>query len=176
MTPIATQLSPEKVVHQLETFMARPSGNQRLRARFPIDLPLSYRTLGRKLRSGAGRVVNISSNDVTVACSHGLTAGTPVELTIEWPARLDGSTPLNLIMTGKTARCEPSGFAVASCRYRFMLAGRKPAPDRVAPADDVDHPVPAAVFPSDHLSSRDGARSVSGVQSGISRSKTSSGR
>jgi hypothetical protein len=93
------------------------------KARFPIDLPFRYNAGDQTGFSGAGRVVNIGSSDVTVACRHQLKAGTPVELVIEWPARLNGRIPIHLVMTGRVMRCDASGFAVGACQYRFQLVG-----------------------------------------------------
>ena len=98
----------------------------RPKARFPIDLPFRYNAGGKRRFSGAGRVVNISSTDVTVACRHQLKPGVPVELVIEWPARLDGRIPINLVMLGRVLRADSSGFSVGSCQHRFQLV-RNPA-------------------------------------------------
>jgi len=144
MTQPDTQVSPEAEIHRVKTLIQPPSAEAGLKARYSIDLPLSYHTLGRTLRSGEGRVVNIGSHDVTVACLHELTAGSLVELTIEWPARLHGRIPIRLIMIGRVVRCEVSGFAVASCQHRFMLAGGTSPADGVAGSDSGDPREPIA--------------------------------
>jgi len=107
---------------RIEGLMQPVPPDRRSRVRFPMDLPFCYRTLDRNIRSGAGRVLNVSSRGVLAACAHQLTAGTTVELTMEWPAQLDGRVPLHLVMLGTIVRCEVAGFAVAAFQYRFQPA------------------------------------------------------
>jgi hypothetical protein len=113
-----------------------PLPDRRLKARFPIDLPFRYNARHKAGFSGAGRVVNIGSKYVMVACRrHRLKVGTPVELVIEWPARLDGRIPIHLVMTGTVRRCDSAGFGVGSCQHRFQLVGSPPSvgePDPLA--------------------------------------------
>jgi hypothetical protein len=44
-------------------------------------------------------------------------------LSIEWPTRLDGRIPLQLVAAGRVTRSDPSHFAVVLERYHFRLAG-----------------------------------------------------
>jgi hypothetical protein len=99
------------------------AADNRSKARFPIDLPFRYRAADQPGLSGSGRVVNIGSSDVVVACRHQLKLRTPVELVIEWPARLDGRIPIRLIMSGRVVRADLTGFAVGSCQHRFQIVG-----------------------------------------------------
>jgi|HubBroStandDraft_6_1064221.scaffolds.fasta_scaffold565006_2 hypothetical protein len=93
---------------------------RRSRVRFPLELRVRYRTLGRgEPITGEGWVVNVSSGGVLVAYRDEIRAGTPMELNIEWPSRLDGRVPLQLVMSGRVVRCELSGLAVALSRYSF---------------------------------------------------------
>lgn len=93
---------------------------RRSRVRFPIELRVRYRTLGRgEPLAGVGRVVNVSSGGVLLAYQDEIRAGTPMELNIEWPSLLDGRVPLQLVMLGRVVRCELSGLAVALSRYSF---------------------------------------------------------
>ena len=95
------------------------AADRRSRTRFSPDLAFTYRTLERRSRSGAGRVMNISSSGVLAACHDPLTVGTKVELTMEWPARLNGWIPLRLVMIGSIVRCEVSCFAVEASQLRL---------------------------------------------------------
>ena len=61
----------------------------------------------------------MSSGGVLVTFQHEISAGTPVELTIEWPAVLDGRVPLRLVAVGTVMRCEISRFAVGLERHHF---------------------------------------------------------
>jgi hypothetical protein len=132
MTPAFAQALPEAV-----TYPAYPAQapihlvprERRSRIRFPVDLPFCYRSLNPTLFSGEGSVLNMSSHGALVVCRHQLTAGTMVELTIQWPARLDGWIPLQLVIVGRIVRCEISGFAVAFRHQRFRLAVPVSPPD-----------------------------------------------
>jgi len=93
------------------------------RPRFVLDLPFRFRTLAEtSTSSGEGRVLTMSSGEVTVACNHQLRPGVTVELSIDWPAQGIDGTALRLVMTGSLVRCEIYGFAVASCWHRFESA------------------------------------------------------
>jgi|SRR5579872_1494738 len=102
---------------------------RRLRFRFPIELPVRFRTLGKRYPvAGMGRVVNISSGGVLVAYQNEISAGTPVEMNIDWPTRLDGRVPLNLVAVGRVLRSERFSFAVGLERYHFRIARRTDLP------------------------------------------------
>ena len=106
-----------------------PVDERRSRLRFPFQLRVSFRTIGQSYPvAGMGRVVNISSNGVLIAYQHEISAGTPVELNINWPARLDGRIPLQLVAIGTVVRGELFGFAVGLERYHFRTAGKQDLP------------------------------------------------
>ncbi|MGH9648289.1 MAG: PilZ domain-containing protein [Bryobacteraceae bacterium] len=103
---------------------------RRSKLRFPFELRVSFRTLGQICPvAGMGRVLNISSIGVLIACQHEVSAGTPVEVKIDWPTRLDGRIPLQLVANGTVVRCELFSFAVGLERYHFGIAGRTDLPD-----------------------------------------------
>ena len=54
--------------------------------------------------------------------------GTLLELSIDWPPRLDGRIPLQLIAVGPVVRSEELGFAVGLDRYYFRIAGKSDQP------------------------------------------------
>jgi len=102
---------------------------RRSRVRFPIELRVRYRTLGRgEPLAGVGWVVNVSSGGVLLAYQDEIRAGTLMELNIEWPSLLDGRVPLQLVMLGRVVRCEVSGLAVALSRYSFRTTGTPATP------------------------------------------------
>jgi len=71
-----------------------------------------------------GRVVNMSSGGMLVAYQHEVKKGTQLELSIDWPTRLDGRVPLQLVAGGKVVRSDPFSFAVGLERYQFRIAGK----------------------------------------------------
>ena len=93
---------------------------RRNKVRFPLELPVRYRTLGKGCPGiGAGWVQNISSGGILVAAQHEVSVGTRIELNIEWPFLLDGRVPLQLVTMGSVARCDDSSFALALSRHQF---------------------------------------------------------
>ncbi len=115
------------------------SADSHSKPRFTIDLPFRYNAGDQSGRSGTGRVLNIGSSEVVVACRHQLEPGTPVELVIEWPAQLDGRIPIHLVMSGRVVRSDISGFAVGACQHRFQLVGN-PGQERAAVLQLVPQP------------------------------------
>jgi hypothetical protein len=106
---------------------------RRLKSRYPLDLSVRFRVVsGRSLYSGAGRAVNVSSGGVLVVTElvvsqHDIRAGAMVEMRFEWPALLDGRTPLQLFAVGLVARRGTSHFAAVFERYQFRTI-RNPTP------------------------------------------------
>lgn len=106
--------------YRLEKFPMPVSIERRSRVRFPLGLRVRFRTLGKSYPvAGIGSVVNMSSGGVLVAFQEEISAGTPVELNIEWPAVLDGRVPLRLVAVGTVVRCESARFAVGLERHQF---------------------------------------------------------
>ena len=99
---------------------------RRSRVRFPLELPVSYRTLDRQChRAGRGLVMNMSSGGVLVASSHEINAGRGLELSIEWPFLLDGKVPLLLVASGRVVRCGTSSFALSLTRHQFRTTKKR---------------------------------------------------
>ncbi len=102
------------------------SGERRTKIRFPLDLCVSYRSLGRGTAfAGEGWVVNMSRGGVLVSSRQAIGVGAPVELSIEWPSLLYGRIPLRFIAVAEVVRCDASSFAVVLGRYQFRTAKRK---------------------------------------------------
>jgi PilZ domain len=105
-------------------------------ARFPLDLKIRYRTLGRaRPLAGTGWVVNMSSGGVLVVCQHEINTGTRLELNIEWPSLLDGQIPLQLVTLGRVLRSETSSFAAVLASYQFRTT-RRSTNRTVVPIDE----------------------------------------
>jgi hypothetical protein len=101
---------------------------RRAKVRYAVELRARYRTLSRKhLFAGVGYTKNISSHGVFIASRCDVPLGTHVEVSIDWPAFLDGTIQLQLVSVGKVVRCEKSGFAATLERreYRTMKSWSK---------------------------------------------------
>src|SRR5689334_4847316 len=102
---------------------------RRSNSRFPLELPVRYRTLGRgDLLEGEGWVLNMSSGGVLIGSHNQIRAGTRMELSIEWPSLLDGRVPLRLVTVGRVVRSEASGCAIVMARYQFRTTRRTVIP------------------------------------------------
>ncbi len=111
--PPATAYPPERRSHK----------------RFPIALNADYRILrrGRVGGFGSARTVNIASRGVLLEADDSLAVGSPIELLINWPLRLEGVCPLRLVLSGRIIRSDTHGVAIEARRYEFRTAGiRRP--------------------------------------------------
>jgi len=92
--------------------------------RFPVREDLKYRVLNHKLPfSGIGRTLNIGSGGLLFTTEERLPVGRQVEISVNWPARLDGTCALKLVATGRIVRAEAGQAAVRIDRYEFKTRG-----------------------------------------------------
>jgi len=99
--------------------------DRRSKARYPLVLNVSYRTLCRGQNvSGVGRTANMSSGGLLVDSQHEIDVGTKIEVHLEWPSQLDGVVPLQLVAVGIVARSEDGSFAVTLEKHRFRTMRR----------------------------------------------------
>lgn len=90
---------------------------RRSRERFPLALNVRY---GTPAMVGTGHTVNVSSDGLLIVSDeHTVEEGDVLKVSLEWPARLDGTTPLQLIVEGRVVRSVRAGFAVRMKRYQF---------------------------------------------------------
>jgi hypothetical protein len=100
---------------------------RRQKRRFQIEQDVRYKMLyGQRIaETGVGRTQNISSNGVWFTTENILTAGMPVELSMNWPVLLNDSCPMKLMIYGCVVRSTDRGAAVAIERYEFRTQGSK---------------------------------------------------
>lgn len=89
-----------------------------------MALDIDYRTLGPKSSTGGGQTLDISSTGVRFVGKHVLTTGAPVELTVYWPAKLEGAVPLQLRMFGTVVRVSGNQAALMVERHEFRTIKR----------------------------------------------------
>ena len=88
--------------------------------RYPFEAALEYRLIrGRKVSTGRGKTVNVSSRGVLFQSDKPLAAGAQIELAIAWPALLNDAAGLTLHVTGRTVRSQENCAAVRILRYEF---------------------------------------------------------
>jgi hypothetical protein len=89
--------------------------------RFPVREDVRYRVVqSRNSRvSGVGSTLNIGSGGILFTTEDKLPVGQMVELSVSWPAMLDGICPLQFVATGRVVRSEAQRAAVRIERYEF---------------------------------------------------------
>ena len=88
--------------------------------RFPLREEVRYKMLhGTVVTTGAGKTLNIGSGGVLFTTEQRLPIGRLIELSVNWPARLDGTCPLKFVATGRIIRAEEDRAAVRIERYEF---------------------------------------------------------
>lgn len=93
--------------------------------RFPVRLEVRYCESGRKRiggKRGNGVTRSIGSRCVTFTTEHVLRAGLQVELAVDWPVRLNETTPLSLVIYGRVMRSVGQYAAVRIERHEFRAS------------------------------------------------------
>lgn len=112
-----------------EERLLSPTGRheRRTKKRFQIEQEVRYKMLyGQRIaETGTGKTMNISSGGVFFTTENVLTAGMPVELSMNWPVLLHDSCPMKLMIYGCVIRSSNGGAAVAIERYEFRTQGSR---------------------------------------------------
>ena len=101
-----------------------PSGgipNRRSTNRFPLREGVRYRIVQSRSAkiTGSGTTLNIGSSGILFTTEEKLPVGRMVELSVNWPARLDGVCPLQFVATGRVVRSDHQRAAVRIEKYEF---------------------------------------------------------
>jgi hypothetical protein len=103
--------------------------DRRSRIRYPLKLRVQYQTL-RKIYGavGIGETVDFSSRGFMVATLPDAVPaeGARVRAVVEWPVLLNGTAPLQFVVSGRVVRSEITRFAVSFDRHEFRTMKRKP--------------------------------------------------
>ena len=90
-------------------------------SRFPVREDVRYRIVQSKSLgiSGTGTTLNMGSGGILFTTEEKLPVGRPIEISVNWPARLDGTCPLQFVATGRVVRSDDRQAAVRIDRYEF---------------------------------------------------------
>ena len=90
-------------------------------SRFPVKEDVRYRVVQSKSSkvSGTGVTLNMGSGGILFTTQEKLPVGKMVEVSVNWPARLGGTCPLQFVATGRVTRAEEDRAAVKIERYEF---------------------------------------------------------
>ncbi len=115
-----------------------PGVNRRLNARFPCRLAVSYTALERPFFSGqaTSETVNISSKGMLFPVREPLQPGQLLQVSVDWPARLENEVALKLVAEGRVIRVIDGNAAFRIDKYEFKT--RKATP----PPPGASHPSP----------------------------------
>jgi c-di-GMP-binding flagellar brake protein YcgR len=97
------------------------SSDRRGTSRFPLREEVRYKVLHSKTlnTTGSGHTLNIGSGGILFTTEEKLPIGRMVELSVNWPARLDGTCALKFVAVGRVVRAELNRAAVRIERYEF---------------------------------------------------------
>lgn len=112
-----------------------PGAERRTSARFPCKLSVSYQTLEQPIVSGQGasETLNVSSKGLLFTSDAKFNPGQLVQVSIDWPARLENQIPLKLVAEGRVVRNGDGLTAMTIDKYEFRTR-RAPKPPDVKPA------------------------------------------
>jgi len=96
--------------------------------RYPIRAALEYRLMGKDwiLRAGTGWTICCSSRRVFIECETNLPLDRRVELSIEWPVRLENNVCLKLHIIGCTVSLVGATTEVEILAYEFRTRALPP--------------------------------------------------
>jgi hypothetical protein len=99
--------------------------NRRNHRRYNSHLDLRWKVISRRrvLDVGEGRTLDISRGGVLFESGRHIPVGLHVELTINWPARLDNVQPLQLVVFGCVVRASDNRIAIQTLRFAFSSLG-----------------------------------------------------
>ncbi|HEY3823165.1 MAG TPA: response regulator [Bryobacteraceae bacterium] len=96
-------------------------GDRRTNARFPCRLAVSYQALEHPFLSGVAtsETLNISSKGLVFATDEQLQTGQLIQVSVDWPARLENQVPLKLVAEGRIVRNVNGLLAMRIDKYEF---------------------------------------------------------
>jgi hypothetical protein len=108
------------------------AADRRRTTRFPVCEELRYRVLHKSSPvSGIGKTLNIGSGGILFSTEQKLPLGRTVELSVNWPVRLDGTCPLKFVAIGRVVRADSQYAAVRIERYEFRTRASGDKVDRL---------------------------------------------
>ena len=108
-----------------------PAVERRSAKRFTIQEEAAYRILDSRVsspESGLGKTIDISSSGILFGTQQRLRSGKRVEISINWPAQLDGGCPLKFVVVGRVVRVGDSQAAATIEQYEFRTRRNKELP------------------------------------------------
>src|ERR1017187_7991751 len=108
-----------------------PGVERRGARRFAIEQEVLYKSLDHRAaapESGSGKTLDISSGGVLFETGQRLRSGKRVELSVNWPAQLEGGCPLKFVGVARVVRAEETSGAMHIEQYEFRTRRSKELP------------------------------------------------
>lgn len=110
-----------------------PDGVAERRAskRFAIEQEVFYKILDHRAtapESGVGKTLDISSGGIHFETQQRLRAGKRVEVSVNWPAQLEGGCPLKFVAVGRVVRADETHAAMHIEQHEFRTRRTKELP------------------------------------------------
>jgi hypothetical protein len=98
-----------------------PGSGRRASTRFPLNLEVRYTVSGRRalVETGTGRTIDMSSSGLSFTTDRPLPTGLKLDVSIDWPALLDGGVQLQLVASGVVVRSSGAVTALRIERHEF---------------------------------------------------------
>jgi hypothetical protein len=101
-------------------------GERRWKRRYPIQLAIGYKLLSTRLSlHGIGTTIDFSSTGIAFATEDSLPVGRQVEISVDWPAKIDGHCALRLVAVCNVVRSGNGRVAVRICGHEFKTRGQR---------------------------------------------------
>jgi hypothetical protein len=128
--------------HALAEAESKAAAERRVSARFPCRLSITYQTLESPIFTGQGssETLNISSKGILFTSNEQFNTGQLLQVSLDWPARLENQVPLKLVAEGRVVRNASGQTAMTIEKYEFRT--------RRVPARSVDNKQPGAATPA----------------------------
>jgi len=94
------------------------TSDRRFHQRFPISARVEYVVAGVV---GEGVTLNISSGGALVRIAQRLPIGKRIQLSVDWPVKLDNRIPLRFVVKGTVLRSTAEFTAVAIVRHEYFI-------------------------------------------------------
>ena len=97
------------------------SSDRRAGVRFPVNLEVRYSIAGRcgPVETGSGHTTDMSSSGLSFTADRPLSIGQNLDVSIDWPARLDDDVQLQVVVSGVVVRTAGAVIALRIERHEF---------------------------------------------------------
>ncbi len=135
--------------------------DRRTNARFPCRLAVSYQALEHPFLSGVAtsETLNISSKGLLFSTEEALQPGQLLQVSVDWPARLENQVPLKLVAEGRIVRNLNGQAAMRIDKYEFRTRRIVRNPGEPARNSMASRPAETAGDISSHPGTAAGVRS-----------------